>query len=117
MPHQDKIRNAKILSQSLDPTGRSVGCYHKNPILNTLVYDVEFPDGEVKEYSVNVIAENLLWQVDDKGFLLNIFDSILKYTQDDSVIERKDLYFKTRLGTKRARKTTCGWKFFVLWKD
>ena len=56
LPHQDKIRNAKILSQSLDPTGRSVGCYHKNPILNTLVCDVEFPDREVKEYSVNVIA-------------------------------------------------------------
>ena len=48
LPYQDKLRNAKILRQSLDPTGRSVGCYHKNPILNTLVYDVEFTDGEVK---------------------------------------------------------------------
>ena len=48
LSHQDKLRNAKILRQSLDPTGRSVGCYHKNPILNTLVYDVEFTDGEVK---------------------------------------------------------------------
>ena len=48
-PHQDKLRNAKILRRSLDPTGWSVGCYHNNPISNTLVYDVEFPDGEVKE--------------------------------------------------------------------
>ena len=48
LPHQDKLRNAKILCQSLEPTGRYVGFYHNNPILNTLVYDVEFTDGEVK---------------------------------------------------------------------
>ena len=113
-PHQDKLWNAKILRQSLEPTSRSVGCYHKNPILNNLVYDVEFPDGEVKEYSENVIAENLLSQVDEEGFLQSVFDSILEYTKDDSAIEKKDLYFKTRSGKKRTRKTTCGWKFLVL---
>ena len=59
LSHQDKLRNANILCRSLDPTGRSVDCYHKNPILNTLVYDVEFPDREVKECSGDVIAENL----------------------------------------------------------
>ena len=117
LPHQDKLWNAKILRRSLDPTGRSVGTYHKNPILNTLVYDVEFPDGEVKEYSVNVIAENLLSQVDNEGFTLTAFDSILKHTKDDNAIEKKDLYFRTRSGTRRMRKTTCGWKFLVLWKD
>ena len=50
------------------------------------MYYVEFPDGEVKEYSVNVIAENPLSQLDDKGFLLTIFDSILEYTKYDSAI-------------------------------
>ena len=56
-------------------------------------------------------------QVDDEGFLLTVFDIILEYTKDDSAIDKKDLYFKTRSGTKRMRKTTCGWKFLVLWKD
>ena len=65
LPHRYKLQNAQILHQSLDPTGWSVGTYHKNPILNTLVYDVKFPDGEVKEYSSNVISENLLSQVDN----------------------------------------------------
>ena len=108
LPHRYKLRNAKIIRRSLDPTGRSVGCYHKNPILNTLVYDVEFPDGEVKENSANVIAENLLSQVDDEVFLLTVFNSILEYTKDGSAIEKKDLYFKIRSGAKHMRKTTCG---------
>ena len=111
LPHRYKLQNANILRRSLDPTGRSVGCYHKNPILNTLVYDVEFLDGGVKEYSANVIAENLLSQVDDEGFSLIVFDGILEYIKDDSAIEKKDLYFKTRSGKNRMRKTTCGWKF------
>ena len=45
LPHWDKIQNAKIIRRSLDPTGWSVGIYHKNPILNTLVYDVDFLTG------------------------------------------------------------------------
>ena len=94
-----------------------MGYYHKNPILNTLVYDVKFPDGELKEYSANVISENLLSQVDDEGFYLTVFDSILEYTKDDREIEKKDLCFKTRSGTKHMKNTTCGWKFLVLWKD
>ena len=114
MPHQDELWNSRILRQSLYPTSRSVGIYHKNPILNTLVYAVEFPDRNVIEYSVNVISEKLLSQVDDEGFTLNIFNSILEYTKYYSAIENKDLYFRTRSGTKRTRKTTDGWKFLVL---
>ena len=78
-PHWYKIFNDKIIRQSLDPTGRSVGIYQKNQFLNTLVYDVKFPDRYMKEYSANVISENLLYQVDDKVFTLTVFDSILKY--------------------------------------
>ena len=89
LPHRDKLRNTKILRRSLDPTGRSVGTYHKNTILNTLVYDVEFPDREVKEYSANVIAKKLLSQVDDEGFTLTVFDSILEHTKDDCAMKRK----------------------------
>ena len=99
LPHRDKLRNAKILCRLLDPTGWSVGTYHKNPILNTLLYDVEFPDREVKEYSANVIAEKLISQADDEGFTLTVFDGILEHTKYDSAIEKKDLYFRTHSGT------------------
>jgi hypothetical protein len=38
-----------------------------NPILDTRVYDVEFPDGRVDKYAANVIAESMFAQVDDEG--------------------------------------------------
>ena len=65
MPLRYKLHNSNIIRWSLDPTRRSMVIYHKNPILNTIVYDVEFSVGEVKEYSENVIAEDLSSQVDD----------------------------------------------------
>ena len=48
--------------------------------------------------------------------MLAVIDSIFEYTKDDSAIEKKDLYFITRPGTKRMRETTCGCKLLVLWK-
>ena len=45
LPQDNKLRNAKILRRTIDSTGCIVGSYNDNPILNTLIYDVEFPDG------------------------------------------------------------------------
>ena len=41
-----------------------IGQHHKNPLLNTLMYDIEFPNGDVRKYAANIIAVNLLAQVD-----------------------------------------------------
>ncbi len=38
-----------------------------NPILDTHMYNMEFPDGHMKSYSANVIAENIFSQVDPEG--------------------------------------------------
>ena len=80
------MTTARVIGRLVDPEGCTVGTYNDNPILNTLVYDVSFPDGEVKEYSANVIAENMLQQVDSEGFHLNTFDSILDCVKDDDAV-------------------------------
>jgi hypothetical protein len=36
-----------------------VGEAHRNPILDTRVFNIEFPDGHVEGYATNVVAENL----------------------------------------------------------
>ena len=40
----------------MNENGEVVGTYNENPILNTRVYDVEFPDGDVREYSANIFS-------------------------------------------------------------
>ena len=113
-PAFDKIINAEVMTQngdemamgkvarrSLDADGRTTGTYHDNPFLNTITYDIEFPDGQVKEYSANIIAENMLTQVDSDGYSLSLMDSIIDHQTDPSqAIPIEDKYITTQSGQK-----------------
>jgi hypothetical protein len=46
-------------------------------MLDSIVYDVEFPDGTIREYSANLIAENMLTQVDSDGYSLTLMEGIV----------------------------------------
>ena len=50
-----------------------------NPFLNSIIYDVEFPDGQVKEYAANIIAENMLTQVDSDGMSTTLMEAIVDH--------------------------------------
>jgi hypothetical protein len=56
-----------VTARKRDHEGNPVGRSNNNPILDTRIYQVTFPDGDSAEYSANVIAEWLYSQVDDKG--------------------------------------------------
>ena len=114
----DEMAMGKVTRRSLEADGRTTGTYHDNPFLNTITYDVEFPDGQVKEYGANIIAENMLTQVDLDGYSLSLMDSIIDHQRDLSqAIPIEDKYITTKRGQKRLRKTTKGWKLLIKWKD
>ncbi len=117
MPQGEEMRHAKVIGRSKDADGNIVGTYHDDPMLNSLVYDVEFPDGQVKEYAANVIAENMYAQVDADGHIHSLLDSIVDFAKDERAVERADMYISTKSGQRRIRKTTVGWKLLIKWKD
>ena len=108
----DKIINAEVMIQngdervigkvarrSLDADGRTAGTYHDNPLLNTITYDVEFPDSQVKEYGANIIAENMVTQVDSDRYSLSLMDSIIDHQRDlTQAIPIEDKYITTKCG-------------------
>ena len=66
----------------------------------------------------NVIAENMLTQVDSDRFALTMMDGIIDYERDNAiVIQKSDAYVVTQHGRKRHRRTTVGWKLLVKWSD
>ena len=100
-PAYDKLINAEVMLQqgedtvsctvkqrSVGPDGRTSGTYDDNPYANTILYDVEFPDGQVKEYSANVIAENMYATIDVDGLSKTILEVILDCKKDESVAVR-----------------------------
>ena len=117
LPQGELIRNARVLGQSKDGNGKPIGTYDPNPFLNTSIYDVEFPDGEISEYAANVIAENMYSQVDSEGYRYQLLETIIDCKKDDTAVETDDLYLNTKSGQRRMRKTTTGWSLLVQWKN
>ena len=73
------MKVAKVARRILDEIGKLVGTYYDNPMLNTLMYDVAFPDGATKPYAANMIAENIHNSVDLDGHISRPFREILNY--------------------------------------
>ena len=79
---------------------------------------IEFPDGQVKEYAANIIAENLLTQVDEDGYSLTMMKDILASQKDAQIVVPIDSANVIMAnGQSRPRRTTKGRKLLVLWED
>ena len=106
-----------MIKRSVDSDGKLIGNYNELPVIKTMLYDVQFPDGSIKPYSANLIAENLLMQADGDGLHHQILEGILDHYKDKRAIENKDKYFISKHGRRSIRKTTVGWKFNIKWRD
>ena len=49
LPKGEKLSMGKFIRRSIDEHGKLIGTYDDNPVLNSHIYEVEFPDGEIKE--------------------------------------------------------------------
>ena len=81
--------SGKVIKRAFGPYGKVTGKYDDNPYLNSIMYEVELVDGRIKEYGVNIIAENMLTQVDSDGFSLMLMEGIMNYKHDDSIATPK----------------------------
>ena len=113
----EKVVAGRVKRQSLGLEGKIVGRYDDNPIMNSMIYEVELPESQVKDYAENVIARNMLSQVYDKGYSATLVDSIVYYKRDNSAVENSDKYVITERGKLGLRKKTQCWKFLVSCKD
>ena len=117
LPTGDHVLRGQVESRKRDANGNPVGRANTNPILDTRLYNVEFPDGHIAAYIANVIAKNMYAQVDTEGHTIVIMDEIIDHGIIGSAVSADDLYVTTKNGKKHMRRTTQGWKLCVLWKD
>ena len=117
LPHMDKQTHAVVAGRHVDKEGNLVGRTDPNPILNTAVYDVVFPDGSIKQYAANTIADNLFSQVDQDGHQYLMLDAITDHRKSDEAVPISDQYMTLKNGRKKLRQTTKGWDLCVQWKS
>ena len=75
-----------------DDTSTGEGNYnfmHKNSL-----YEVEYPDGTTEQLAANIIAENMISQVDSEGNHCQILTEVTDHKKDDSAISKVDGFIK-----------------------
>ena len=66
-----------------------------------MVYEIEFPDRQIKKYTTNILAENILSQIDSEDFSTVLFDGITDFRKNKTAIEKTDRFIITRSDCKR----------------
>jgi hypothetical protein len=107
----------RVVGRKRDANGNPIGRAHSNPILDTRIYEVVFPDGETAEYSANVLAECIYAQVDNEGNQHLLLEAIVDWKRTPESVENEDILQVSHNGNIHPRRTTKGWKFCIQWKD
>jgi hypothetical protein len=107
----------QVITRKRDHDGNPIGKANANPVLDTRLYQVMFPDGTTSEYSVNVITECLYSQVDSKGNQYLLLDRINNWKKTNDAIDDSNVLQISSNGNLHPRCTTKGWKLCVKWKD
>ena len=60
--------------------------------------DAGFSDGEIKEYSVNVIGENMFAQENDDGHNVQILRIIVDHRKDINAVDKSNMLLRVKSG-------------------
>jgi hypothetical protein len=86
----DSTALARVVCWAVDSNGKVIGKWDSNPILNTLVYECEFDDGTIKEYSANEIASNIYEVGDADGYSFSLLYRIVDHKLSGEAIKMAD---------------------------
>ena len=78
----DRPDFAKVKKRLRDKYRLPIDRAHKNPTLDTRMYEVEYKDGHKSLLAANAIAENMFAQVDGEGNRHVLFQDIVDHMYD-----------------------------------
>ena len=107
-------RMAKVLRQVRANTNEGET---NNPLLDTSVFEVQFPDGTIDRLTANLIAENLMSQCDENGYHYQALHEIVEHRKDGTALSKENGFIRSKSGNIHPKKTTRGWELLVEWKD
>jgi hypothetical protein len=95
LPVGGELLRIKVMARrKQDHSGKPMGKVHLNPMLNTCLYKVEFPDGSMDAFGANIIAESMILQIDDEGHSFQLLKEIIDHETDRNAVLKDDNYDK-----------------------
>jgi hypothetical protein len=114
-PQVDGIALASVMELKRPHDVSSIGRRNKNPLLNSRIYVVKIPDGEIKDVGYNILAEHIFSQMDKDDNQFRLFSDIIGHRRNDNAVDKED---QMRISGKRKvkKKTLSGWALEVEWR-
>ena len=108
---------ARVLCRKWDPDGNLVGSAHANPVFDTHIYEVRFPNGRMEELAANVITEAVYAQCDADGNQYILLDAIVDYHKDPSMTVSWNDQVTVIDEKKVVKRSTKGLELCCKWKN
>jgi hypothetical protein len=107
--------HACVTKRMRDDEGMPIGRASDNPLLDLRMSEVEYVNGNVEELTANIIAENLIAQVDDEGHRQMMLDEIVDHRTKEDAISKSQGTYVNQNGVKRQKRTTRKWELLISW--
>ena len=115
--NREHIRAARVVDRTKNQDGKVIGNHNPNPILDTRVYNVMFPDGSIQQYAANIIAEHMYSQVEEDVHRYQLLESIINHCTNGRAVHSYDGWTTAKKGRKSRKHTTKCWFMYAEWKD
>ena len=107
----DKLMRKVSTCVTYDESSKDKGNY--NPIHDKYLYEIEYPDGTTEQLAANIIAENMMSQVDSESHHYQVFTEVTYQRKDDSAIAKVDGFIKSSSVNLNRKRIICGWEILV----
>lgn len=111
-----QIQRATVKRRAVDSEGNAIGIGNASPLLDSRRYEVEYEDGTMETLSANLLAENILEQVNKHGYKHRMMEEIGGHCKLKDALEKDEAMYRTSRGTLQRKQTTKGWELYVIWK-
>jgi hypothetical protein len=97
----DGPKFARVTKHLRDKDGLSNGKANNNPILDTRMYEVEYPNRHKASLAANAIADNTFAPVSNKGNQHVLLEEIIEHQTNGREVKQQDAFLTTCDGNKR----------------
>jgi len=114
---EGELHRVKVKRRAIGQDAQPIGNASTNPMTDSRLYEVEYEDGSSEVLAANLLAENILEQVDEWGHKHRMMEEIGGHRKGTDALSQEQAFMTTYNGAKKRRKTTKGWEIYVTWKD
>ena len=117
LPRGDTLSRGRFIECKCDANGNPVGQPKENTLIDSQHYLVEFEDGEVTEFTSNIIVQSIYMICVTRKENVFFFFIVFYISSVKKSMTLTDQKFVTSCGKDHNYRSTKGWQLFYQWKN